>query len=106
MVTGWSAVLDEMERILKGEKLVPYWRDNPGWLLGFGGGEQALPEQGRGVNLKKVFYEPQEFDLILWIQGTGVEAFLENGPLSTPQAWTRMTQVFEGQFFGFAVWFN
>lgn len=106
MVTGWSAVLDEMERILKGEKLVPYWRDNPGWLLGFGGGEQALPERGRGVNLKKVFYEPQEFDLILWIQGTGVETFLENGPLSTPQAWTRMTQVFEGQFFGFAVWFN
>lgn len=105
MVTGWSRVLDEIERILKGEKLIPYWRDHSGWLLGFGG-EQAIPERGRGVNLKKVFYEPKEFDLILWIQGTGVESFLEEGLLSTPEAWTRMTQVFEGQFFGFAVWFN
>jgi hypothetical protein len=106
MVTGWSEVLDEIERVLKGEKLIPYWRDNSSWLFGFGGDEPNLPERGRGVNLRKIFYEPKEFDLILWIQGTGVESFLEEGPLSTPQAWTRMTQVFEGQFFGFAVWFN
>lgn len=107
VVTGWSAVLDEIEQLLQGKKLVPYWRDQSDWLFGMAmgaGGE--IPERGRGVNLQRVFLEPREFDLILWIQGTAVEPFLEEGPLSTPQAWNRLTQVFDGQFFGFAVWFN
>ncbi len=105
MITGWNAVLDEIERLLKGEKLVPYWRDHSRGFFGMQAGAR-IPERGRGVNLKKVFLEPQEFDLILWIQGTGVESFLEEGPLSTPDSWNRLTQVFRGQFFGFAIWFN
>jgi hypothetical protein len=105
MITGWSGVLDEVERLLKGEKLVPYWRDHSRWLFDMQA-EARIPEKGRGINLKKIFFEPQEFDLILWIQGTGVESFLEEGSLSTPESWNRLTQVFRGQFFGFAVWFN
>lgn len=105
MITGWSEVLDEIERLLKGEKLIPYWREYPDSLLGFGA-TREIPEQGLGVNLNKIFLEPKEFDLILWIQGTGVESFLEEGKLSTPAAWERLTQTFQGQFFGFAIWFN
>ena len=70
------------------------------------GGGSEIPEQGRGLNLKKFFLEPREFDLILTIQGTHLEPYLEDGPLSTPSAWARLTGVFRGQFFGFAVWFN
>jgi hypothetical protein len=107
VLTGWSKVLDEIELLLEGKKLIPYWREYSESIFGFAmgaGGE--IPEQGKGLNLRQMFYEPQEFDLILWLQGTGVESFLEEGPLSTPEAWNRLTQVFEGQFFGFALWFN
>lgn len=104
-ITGWSDVLDELESLLEGRKLVPYWREYTGDLLGFGPARE-IPERGRGINLKKFFLEPRDFDLILAVQGTGVEPYLEEGALSTPQTWNRLTDVFQGQFFGFAVWFN
>jgi len=102
VITGWHEVLDEMEAILQGKKLIPYWREyHRSWT-----GGSAVPERGLGINLKKFFSEPQDFDLILTMQGTNMELYLEEGSLSTPMAWSRMTGVFRGQFFGFAVWFN
>jgi hypothetical protein len=59
-----------------------------------------------GVNLNKFFLEPKDFDLVLAIQGTGIEPYLMEGKLSTPESWDRLTRVFRGQFFGFAFWFN
>lgn len=107
VMTGWSKVLDEIEELLQGKKLIPYWREYADGIFGFAmGAAIEIPEQGKGLNLRRMFYEPQEFDLILWLQGTGVEHYLEEGSLSTPAAWNRLTQVFEGQFFGFAIWFN
>ena len=103
IITSWHAVLDEMEEILHGKKLVPYWRQYHRQLIGRG---LEIPEQGRGLNLNKFFLEPRDFDLVLTIQGTNLEPYLEDGPLSTPNAWARLTGVFRGQFFGFAVWFN
>ena len=102
MITGWSSVLDELEAILEGKKLVPYWREYYHNIFD----RPEIPEHGRGINLKKVFHEPRDFDLVLMIQGTNAEPFLEAGDLSTPEAWDRLTRVFRGQFFGFAVWFN
>ncbi len=94
--------LDEMEAILQGKKLIPYWREyHRSWT-----GGSVIPEKGLGINFKKFFSEPQDFDLILTMQGTNMEPYLEVGSLSTPRAWSRMTGVFRGQFFGFAVWFN
>ena len=102
MITGWSSVLDELEAILEGKKMIPYWRKYYGILFG----QSKISDKGKGVNLRKFFLEPRDFDLVLTIQGTNAEPFLEVGPLSTPEAWDQLTRVFRGQFFGFAIWFN
>ena len=90
MVAGWLMFLDEAEALLKGTKLVPHWR----------------VRDGRGVNLRRVFLEPQRFDLVLWLQGSGATPFLEEGELTTGETWRRLQDVFGGNFIGFALWFN
>ena len=102
-IDAWSQVLNEIEEILLGKKLVPFWRAySPAW----GGARVEIPEKGLGVNVNRMMLEPGDFDLVMIISGTGVAPYLEEGPLSTPDAWSRMTQAFRGQFFGFALWFN
>ena len=90
MIDGWHEFLDELEAILQGEKLVPYWRVH----------------DGRGINLKRVFTEPKTLDLVLWVQGTAAAPYLEEGELTQAETWTRLNRLFQGQFIGFAVWFN
>ena len=92
LVKGWLDFLDEAEAILTGKKLMPFWR----------GGEK------RGVNLRSVFTEPREMDAIFWIQGTAAAPYLQEGPITSPEIWTRLNRVFDGEFrfVGFAVWFN
>lgn len=102
VIDGWHLVLDEMEEIVEGRKLIPFWRDD---FVIFGRRE-GNPDQVRGINLKRYFEEPQDFDLILTIQGSNVLPYVERGKLSTPETWNNLRQVFGGQFFGFAVWFN
>jgi len=101
-IDGWYGVLLEMEDLLEGRKLVPFWRDYARFIERTG----EVPPHGRGVNLKRFFEEPTRFDLILHIQGTGVLPYLERGELSHPETWDNLTRVFQGQFFGFALWFN
>lgn len=102
LIDGWHGVLAEMEGLLEGRLLVPFWRDYQRFL----GARTSVPTVGRGVNLKRFFSEPRPFDLILLIQGTGALPYVEEGPLSRPETWTNLQRVFGGQFFGFAVWFN
>jgi hypothetical protein len=90
MVEGWMEFLNEAEALLKGEKLVPFWRRR----------------EARGVNLRRVFTEPRMFDLVLWVQGTAAAPYLENGPQTKPETWRRFQNLFQGQFIGFAIWFN
>jgi len=90
MVASWQSFLDEAAAILKGDKLVPFWR---------GDGEL-------GLNLRNVFAEPKPFDLVLWVQGTGAAPFLEQGNLTDFGVWQRLLRVFQGEFIGFALWFN
>jgi len=90
MVKGWLSFLEEAETILAGQKLVPLWR----------GADQ------KGVNLRRVFTEPRELDLIFWFQGTAAVPYLEEGPITQPEIWTRLLRVFRGEFIGFAIWFN
>lgn len=100
LISGWHAVLDEMEAVLEGKKLVPLLRDFA-WF-----NSVDTTKADRGINLKKFFDEPADFDLILAIHGSGVSQYLESGRVSSAETWMRLTQVFRGQFFGFAVWFN
>ncbi len=90
MIDGWKDFLDEAEAILSGKTLVPHWR----------------VDDDRGINLRRVFTEPRRFDLVLWIQGSGIEPYLEKGTVTKRQTWQRLQTIFRGQFFGFAVWFN
>lgn len=87
-IDAWHAVLDEAEAILDGEKLIPHWRFT------------------RGFNLRRVFEDPQPFDLVLWITGPAALSYLEDGPVVTPEEWDRLTRAFEGNFGLFAVWVN
>ncbi|HEY1064511.1 MAG TPA: hypothetical protein VGE52_00315 [Pirellulales bacterium] len=96
MVDVWNETLDEAGLILKGEKLIPFWR-----------GEVLT----RGVNFRRVFTEPRTFDLIEWIQGVGAAPYLEEGPLTKfadSEVGSRMSEAFGGpaNFIGFGFWFN
>lgn len=88
-VDGWKRALDEMEDLLKGKKLVPFWRND-----------------ARGVNLRKVFLEPRNIDLVMWIQGTDAAPFLEEGEKTSPATWSQFNQLFQGRFFAYAAWVN
>lgn len=90
MVTQWRAFLDEMDSLLAGEKLAPFWR---------GTGT-------KGVNLHRVFTEPRPFDLVLWVQGSAALPYLEDGEMTDPKFWDRLLSSFNGRFIGFALWFN
>lgn len=102
IVTAWTDVLDESQAVLEGEKLIPYWRKYLGGIFQ----EPEFPSEGTGINLRKFFHEPSDFDLVLTLQGSNVEPYLEEGKLSTPEVWDELTRGFGGRFFTFAIWFN
>jgi hypothetical protein len=91
MVSTWDQFLDEAESILDGKKLIPFWRGT---------------DKTRGVNLQKVFLQPADLDIVLWIHGSGASPFLENGAVTEPRTWNEFQRVYRGQFFSFALWFN
>jgi hypothetical protein len=90
MVQGWMLFLDELDGILAGTKLIPFWRSN----------------DGRGVNLRRAVLEQRKFDLVLWVQGSAATPYLEKGPVSGGDTWERIQRLFRGDFIGYAVWFN
>jgi uncharacterized protein (TIGR03000 family) len=90
MIDSWLEFVEEMEAILAGKRLIPFWRG----------------DEKRGVNLKRVFTEPRPLDLVLWIQGTAATPYLEEGPITKQAVWDRLQRVFRGEFIGFAIWFN
>lgn len=87
-ITVWFEVLDEVDAVLDGTKLVPHWRFR------------------EGFNLRKVFDEPRPFDLVLWIAGPAAFPYLKAGPTSTSEEWARMIDAFGDSFGLFALWAN
>ena len=90
MVTAWRELLDEAEAILQGKHFVPHPRLS----------------DGRGIDLRRVYTHPTDFDLVLWVQGTAAAPYLKKGEITTPAKWRRLQQVFRGNLLGFAIWFN
>ncbi|MEY4984978.1 MAG: hypothetical protein RIR62_3244 [Pseudomonadota bacterium] len=86
----WLAVLADGEALLKGEKLVPYWRMS----------------EGGGVNLARVFSEPRPVDLKDWIQGEGALPYLDKGPLVSGESWNSFSAMLGGDAMLFAIWLN
>jgi hypothetical protein len=96
MIDTWRETLREAEQVIKGKKLIPFWR---------GEGNE------RGVNLRRVFTEPRTFDPVEWVQGTAATPYLEKGPvtkLADPRLANRLNKAFGGpmNLVGFGFWFN
>ena len=104
VVAGWKEFLDEMDLILKGRKLVPFWRGVRGGVSPFATSVPINPTLG--INVRRVFTEPTRLDLALWIQGTAALPYLERGDITSPRKWNQMIGQFRGQFVNFALWFN
>ncbi|MEL6858716.1 MAG: hypothetical protein AAFO74_10035 [Pseudomonadota bacterium] len=96
MAASWQAVLLEIEEILDGDALIPYWRYNNGYGA----------ETGVGVNLATYLQNPGDLDVILWLHGAGAAPYLETGKLAQLDAWDRFTQMTRGDGLMFAAWFN
>jgi hypothetical protein len=87
-VDGWLRALDDFDAVLDGTKLAPHWRFE------------------QGFNFKKVFFEPRDFDLVLWVAGYGAAPYLEQGPTISMADWSRWNDALHGNFLGYAFWFN
>lgn len=88
VLAAWHEVLDEADLILAGEHLIPHWRFR------------------EGVNFRKIFEEPQTFDLVLWITGPAALPFLEPGVETSGERWERIDQILRGGLAAYAIWFN
>ena len=108
MGDDWERVLNQVELVLQGKELLPFWRGvkNRNSFNFFGRRNNVEFNSQLGINLRKVFTNPQTFDLVLWIQGTGVAPFLESGKLIDFQAWSELSDAFQGNLPFFAFWIN
>ncbi len=88
VIDGWLAVMGEFGAVLDGQKLLPHWRFS------------------EGINLKRMLDEGTEFDLVLLIAGADAVPWLEAGTVSDSASWDRLMAVFQGNFIGYAMWFN
>ena len=82
--TVWLGVLTDIEALLKGDLLAPYWR---------------LDDQASGINVARLFTEPAPVDLMEWIQGAGALPYIEQGRVMQGESWSR----FEGMMGGEAM---
>ncbi|MCC5875518.1 MAG: hypothetical protein JJU11_04795 [Candidatus Sumerlaeia bacterium] len=89
-IDGWMDVLDELEAVLTGEKLMPHWRLSP----------------GQGINVDKLVTDPPRLDLIMLLQGSAIAPYIESGDVSDMDTWEALTGPFGGNFAGFAIWVN
>lgn len=88
--THWMAVLSDAEALLKGEKLIPYWRAH---------GEV-------GVDLGRLFLDPKPIDLIGWIQGTAAVPYLRKGPVVDASSLAAFEALMGGQAMLMSVFLN
>ncbi|MEL6316458.1 MAG: hypothetical protein AAFR16_02340, partial [Pseudomonadota bacterium] len=91
---AWVETLQNLDKVLKGELLLPHWRYGP-------------TEDGQtvGVNLRRVLTDPLTFDPALWAQGAAAAPYIEAGPQVTGDAFDRFARLV-GDPFRFALWFN
>jgi hypothetical protein len=87
-VDGWLQALDAFDAVLDGKVLLPHWRF------------------AEGINLRKVFFDPRPFDLLLWGTGHAAAPYLEAGPVLPAAEWAEWQRIFGGNFPGYALWFN
>lgn len=85
-VRMWLDLLDEAEAVLNGEKLLRFWRGN---------GSQ-------GIDVRKFFEEPRDFDVFYWVQGSAAAPYLvpiEDRPVTRDELWSDMEDTFGNDLF-------
>lgn len=87
-VAAWMATLDQADRILNGELLVPHWR----FIQGF--------------DLKAYFESAKRTDLVMLLTGYGAVPFLKDGPIASTQDFRESQEAFGTNWLGYAFWFN
>ncbi len=93
MVSGWKTILDRTEDMLDGKVLAPF----PEWM--------KKPSH-YGLNIRRMFLEPKEFDLVLFMTGYGAAPFIERGQVLSAEEWGGAARAFGGQMLFYALWFN
>jgi hypothetical protein len=88
--TAWLAVLEDLDALLTGQKLVPYWRVSG----------------TAGVDVGAMFDDPRPIDLIGWVQGHAALPYLKQGPLVTPDSLAAFDTLMSGQTMLFALYLN
>jgi hypothetical protein len=88
--TRWLAVLTDVEGLLQGTRLVPYWRVG----------------DGAGVNVARMFTDPQPIDIIGWIQGRSAVPYLQTGTLVTAASWMAFEDMMLGEAMLMSIFLN
>ena len=86
----WLAVLDDAEKLLNGQVLIPYWR----------------LRQGAGLNLQSMFEDPIPVDIAEWVHGVGLMRYAEEGQRLARDNWLDFTRLARGDTMMFVVFLN
>ncbi len=87
---AWLVVLTDLESILNGDLLIPYWK----------------LDAGAGVNVARMFTDPRAIDLAGWIQGTDALPYLQRGRLADGASLDAFNGLVEGEAMLFSVFLN
>ncbi len=88
IVSAWHQALDQIDRIIAGDLLVPHWRFT------------------KGVNLKTYLETAQKTDLVLLFTGHDALPFLDDGPIAGADDFRELNDVMGDDWPLFAIWFN
>lgn len=86
VATTWQGVLTEMEDMIEGRTLIPFWRAR----------SEYGATEGVGVNLKRLLSDPPDMDVVMLIQGASLAPYLERGKFVSMEAWGRFSILTRG----------
>ncbi len=87
---SWLAVLADLEDVLNGKKLLPFWRVGP----------------PAGINLAQIFTDPAPIDVAGWAQGWAALPYLEKGPVIDTASIDAFDRLMQGQSMLFSLYLN
>lgn len=93
----WLAVLDDAEKLLKGELLAPYFDFMTG---------SSANDANIGFDLAAWLQDPAPVDLVEWLHGMGITPWLKSGPVVTSANMRAFEELVSGNGVLFAIWFN
>jgi len=101
MADGWQTVLADVEDVLEGRKLIPYWRTARNTRE-----RSAGPVTPRGLNMKSIFMDPPETDIVHLLHGGVLAPYMEEGEIANMRSWREFGRMTGNQTSLFALWFN